>query len=116
MRANATGLRLARFERPTAAEWILYFGVPYLHKVCISGTAMVLSDEAIAVMERYTRPFPPLPVDPSFICVLHRSAVVWEDILRFARLSRSAPMKSRFLRRYFVTTADEWAVALDPAD
>ena len=60
-RAHVTGLSLARFERLAAAKWILYFGVAYLHKICISGTAVVLSDEAIAVMERYAGAFPPLP-------------------------------------------------------
>ena len=111
-----TGLSLARFERLADAEWILYFAVAYLHKICISGTAMVLSDKTIAVMERYAGAFPPVPFDPTFTGVWLRSAVVRVHILRFARLTRSAPMDSRFLRRYSVMKADEWAVTLDPAD
>ena len=109
-------LSLARFERLAAAEWILYFCVAYLHKICISGTAMDLSDEAIALMERYAGAFPPLPVDSTCTGVWPRSAVVWDNILRFERLARSAPMDSRFLRRYSVMKADEWAMTLDPAD
>ena len=77
---------------------------------------MVLSDEAVAIIERYAGAFPPLPVDPTFTGVWPCSAVVWDDILRFARLTRSAPMHSRFLRRYSVMKADECAVTLDPAD
>ena len=77
---------------------------------------MALSDEAIAVMERYARAFPPLPADPTFTGVWPRSAVVWDDILRFARLAPSNPMDSRFLRRYSVMKAEEWAVTLDTAD
>ena len=115
-RAHVTGLSLAGFERLAAAEWILYFGVAYFHKICISRAAMVLSDEAIAVMKGYAGAFSPLPIDLTFSGVWPRSAVVWDDILRFARLVRSAPMDSRFLRRYSVMKADEWAVTLDPAD
>ena len=77
---------------------------------------MVLSGEAIAVMDLYAGAFQPLPVDPTFTGVWPRSAVVWDDILRFAILARSAPMDSRFLRRYSVMKADERAVTLDPAD
>ena len=77
---------------------------------------MVLSDESIAVMECYAGAFPPLPVDPTFTGVWPRNAVVWDDILRFARLARSAPMDSRLLRRYSVMKGEEWAVTLYLAD
>ena len=114
-----TRLSLVRLERLAAAEWILYFGV-YLHKICVSRTAIVISDESIAVMERYAGNrrvcWQRLPVDPTFTGGLPRTAVVWDDILRFARLARFAPMDSRFLRRYSFMKADEWAVTLDLAD
>ena len=114
--AHLTGLSWARFECLAAAEWILDFGVAYLHKIGVSGTAMVLSDEAIAVMERCAGAFPPLPVEPTFTGAWPRCAVVWDEILRSATIPRSASMDSRFLRRYSVMNADEWAVTLDPAD
>ena len=60
-RAYKTDSCLARFERLAAAEWVLYFGVAYLHKICISGTAMVFEGGTIALMERLQGAFPPIP-------------------------------------------------------
>ena len=51
--AYTTDSCLVRFERLAAAEWVLYFGVAYFHKICISGTAMVLDDGTIALMKRF---------------------------------------------------------------
>ena len=65
-RAYRTDSCLVRFERLAAAEWVLYFGVAYLHEICISGTAMVLEGGTIALMERFQGAFPPMPVSPAF--------------------------------------------------
>ena len=105
-----------RFERLATAEWVLYFGVAYLHKICISGTAMVLEGGTIASMERFQGAFPPMPVPPAFTGVWPKSNVVWDDILRFARLARDAPRDSLFVRKYSVTRVEEYAVTLDPTD
>ena len=105
-----------RSERLAAAEWVLYFGVVHLHKMCISGTAMVLEGGTIALMERFRGAFPPIPVSPAFMGVWPKSTVVWDDILRFARLARDAPRDLRFTRNYSVTRVEEYAVTLDPTD
>ena len=115
-RAYRTESCLVRFERLAAAEWVLYFGVAYFHKICISGTAMVLEGGTIALMERFREAFPPMPVSPAFTGVWPKSTVVWDDILRFARLARDAPRDSRFVRKYSVTRVEEYAVTLDPTD
>ena len=105
-----------RFERLAAAEWVLYFGVAYLHKICISGTAMLLEGATIALMERFQGAFPPMPVSPAFTGVWPKSSVVWDDILRFARRARDAPRDLRIVRKYSVTSVEEYAVTLDPTD
>ena len=107
---------LVCFERLAAAEWVLYFGVAYLHKICISGTAMVLEGGTIALMEPFQGAFPPMPVSPAFTGVWPKSTVVWDDILRFVRPARDAPRDSRFVRKYSVTRVEEYAVTLDPTD
>ena len=71
-----------RFELLAAAEWILYFGIVYLHKICISGTSIVLEIGTIALMERFHGSFPPMPLSPAFMRFFPKSAVVWDDILR----------------------------------
>ena len=57
-----------------------------------------------------------MPVSPAFTGVWPKSTVVWDDILRFARLARDAPRDSRFGRKYSVTRLEEYAVTLDPTD
>ena len=115
-RAYKTDSCLVRFERLAAAEWILYFGVAYLHKICISRTAMVLDGGTIALKERFQGAFPPMTVSCAFTGVWPKSTVVWDDILRFARLARDAPRDSRFARKYSVTRVEEYAVTLDATD
>ena len=115
-RAYKTDSCLVHIERLAAAEWILYFGVAYLHKICISGTAMLLEGGMIVLMERFQGALPPMPVSPAFTGVWPKSTLVWDDILRFARLARHAPRESRFVRKYCVTRVEEYAVTLDPTN
>ena len=96
-----------RFEQLAAAEWVLYFGVAYLHNIYISGTAMVLEGGTMALMGRFQGAFPPMSVSPAFTGVWPRSTVVWDDIQRFKRLARDAPRESRFARKYSVTRVEE---------
>ena len=75
-RAYTNDSCLVRFERLAAAEWVLYFGVAYLHKICIKGTAMVFEGRTIAMTERFQGAFPPMPVSPAFTGVWPKSTVV----------------------------------------
>ena len=77
---------------------------------------MVLEDFTIALMERLQGAFPPMPVSPAFTGVWPKTTVVWDDILRFARLAREAPRHTRFARKYSLTRVEEYAVTLDPTD
>ena len=115
-RAYKTDSCLVRFEPLAAAEWVLYFGVAYSHKIYISGTAMVLEGGTIAMMKRFQGAFPPMPVSPALTGVWPKSTVVWDDTFRFARLASDAPRDSRFTRNYSVTRVEEYAVTLDPTD
>ena len=115
-RAYKTDSCRARLERLATAEWVLYFGVAYLHKICITGTAMMLEGGTIALMERFQGAFSSMRVSPAFTGVWLKSTAVWDYILRFAILARDAPRESRFVRKYSVTRVEEYAVTLDPTD
>ena len=80
-RAYKTDSCLVRFERLAAAEWVLYSRVAHLHKICISGAAMMVEGGKIALMERFRGAFRPMPVSPAFTGVCTKSTVVWDDIL-----------------------------------
>ena len=106
-RAYKTDSCLVRFERLAAAAWVLYLGVSYMHKICNSGTAMVLEGGTIALMERFQGAFPLIPVSPDFTGVWHKSTVVWDDILRFAGFARDSSRDSRFARKYSGTRVED---------
>ena len=115
-RAYKTDSCMVRFGRLAAAEWVLYFRVAYLHKTCISGTAMLLDGGTIALKKRFQGASPPMPVSPALTGVWPRSTVVRNDSLRFATLARDAPRDSRFARKDSVTCVEEYAVTLDSPD